>query len=574
MTEPAAAQPQDRIAEILSGPVARPGVSVFYRLGLLLVALVVVLLPLVYVALIGAAGWAVYGHATENTGILTGGSGRGIGRAAVGRLLLYLAPLVVGGILVLFMIKPLFARPAKRGRTISAGPDRQPLLSDLVRRLAAAAGAPAPRRIEFDCEVNASASFRRGVLSFFGRDLLLTIGLPLVEGLTLRQFVGVLAHELGHFAQGTGMRVSFIIRSVNFWFARVVYERDTWDEWLVKAATEIDIRIGIVFHLARFFVWLTRRVLWVLMMVGHAVSTFFLRQMEYDADQVEIQIAGSRTFEETARMLPVLTIARQKALNDLEEAWAERRLGDDLPRLVQEELKRLPEEPLKAWLKEHFAEGSGSMFDTHPPDLKRIEAARVEGVFDVEGPASALFCDFPGVSRAASLAFYPEALGAQVSEKNPVSTAAVLSKQDEQEADAKRLSRYFQGYRDPDLSPFLPEDAMAPPEDAAAALAELKQVLEAALAMLPEARTHARAKEQAGQRLATLAQADLLLRVNLKTNPGDFRLKAGATAEVTAERKRAAQQRDEVGTRRAEIKELMRRRLVLALGLRQTPAVA
>jgi Zn-dependent protease with chaperone function len=70
-----------------------------------------------------------------------------------------------------------------------------------------------------DLQVNASASFRRGFLSLFSRDLTLTIGLPLVAGLTVRQLGGVLAHEFGHFAQGAGMRLTFVVRSVNAWFA-------------------------------------------------------------------------------------------------------------------------------------------------------------------------------------------------------------------------------------------------------------------------------------------------------------------------------------------------------------------
>ena len=90
-------------------------------------------------------------------------------------------------------------------------------------------GAPTPSRIEVDCEVNASARLASGPLTP-SRDLVLTIGLPLVTGLDLKQFAGVLAHEFGHFSQGAGMRLSYLIRSINMWFARVVYERDEWDE--------------------------------------------------------------------------------------------------------------------------------------------------------------------------------------------------------------------------------------------------------------------------------------------------------------------------------------------------------
>jgi hypothetical protein len=52
-------------------------------------------------------------------------------------------------------------------------------------------------------------------LGVFKKDLVLTIGLPLVAGLSVREFGGVLAHEFGHFAQGGGMRLTALVRYVN-----------------------------------------------------------------------------------------------------------------------------------------------------------------------------------------------------------------------------------------------------------------------------------------------------------------------------------------------------------------------
>lgn len=51
-------------------------------------------------------------------------------------------------------------------------------------------------------------------------------------GLTVRQLAGVIAHEFGHFTQGTAMRLTYLVGQVNLWFARVVYQRDAWDLWL------------------------------------------------------------------------------------------------------------------------------------------------------------------------------------------------------------------------------------------------------------------------------------------------------------------------------------------------------
>ncbi|NIQ52510.1 MAG: peptidase M48, partial [Gammaproteobacteria bacterium] len=79
-------------------------------------------------------------------------------------------------------------------------------------------------------------------------------------------------------------RLTYVIRSINGWFAAVVYGRDQWDVRLEQASERTDLRLGIVLYAARGAVWLSRRVLWALMHAGHAISCFMLRQMEYDAD--------------------------------------------------------------------------------------------------------------------------------------------------------------------------------------------------------------------------------------------------------------------------------------------------
>src|SRR5258708_28474438 len=114
--------------------------------------------------------------------------------------------------------------------------------------------------------------------------------------MSLRQLSGVLAHEFGHFSQGAGMRLTYVIRSIGFWFVRVVYERDAWDEWLTEQAANSEGWYVMVVQFTRGCVWFTRRILWVLMWIGQFVSCFLLRQMEFDADRHEARFAGSETF--------------------------------------------------------------------------------------------------------------------------------------------------------------------------------------------------------------------------------------------------------------------------------------
>src|SRR5262249_972913 len=235
----------------------------------------------------------------------------------------------------------------------------------------------------------------------------LTVGLPLVAGLSVRQLAGVIAHELGHFTQGTGMRLSYVVRSVNAWLARVVYERDDWDESLVRGCEQGD-RLAIFLYLALFCVWLTRRVLWLLMVTGHALSCFMLRQMEYDADRYETRLAGTEAFVETARKILLLELATNSAYGLADESWNKAaKLPDDLSTLILAISDGIPPAEFRKIEKE-LAKGETGFFDTHPAHGERLASARREaapGVFHLEGPATQLFKDFPRTSRAVTLDF-------------------------------------------------------------------------------------------------------------------------------------------------------------------------
>jgi Zn-dependent protease with chaperone function len=318
-----------------------------------------------------------------------------------------------------------------------------------VDRLCDSVRAPRPREIHIDAQVNASASFRRGVLSFFGNDLVLTLGLPLVSGLTLRQFAGVLAHEFGHFAQGGGMRLTYVVRTISAWFARLVYERDAWDERLRAAAnSNIHAIVNFTAWLMIGGVWLSRRVLWLLMWIGHLVSCYMLRQMEFDADRYEARFAGSDCFESTVLRLHELNAANSAAMSDLSNAWRERRLPDDFPRLVLANVEYVNERPEQLQqMHERILAAKTGWADTHPSDGDRVESARREraaGVFLVEGPAERLFVDYGELCRAATLDYYREIID-DFRPESLVSTDRIYQEQLWKVRTAQAFRRYFQG---------------------------------------------------------------------------------------------------------------------------------
>jgi Zn-dependent protease with chaperone function len=363
-----------------------------------------VLLPLAYVGLIVAAAYGVGLYATRGTVILQGSS------VFLWRLVAYGGPLMAGIILVIFMIKPLFARHTRQTRPLELDLRHEPELRRLILAICAKVGAPIPSHVEVDCQVNASARLRRGLLSLGRDDLVLTIGLPLAGGLTARQFAGVLAHEFGHFAQGTGMAFSYLIRSINGWFARVVFERDDWDESLVSSAQEAGTRLAIVFWLSIAAVGLGRKVLHGLMLAGHAISCLQLRQMEFDADHYAAQVAGSAVFAQTADEIRQLGVASQIALGEINTHWGQQQQVNDIPGLVLRQRAAFSVE-MMAQINGKLGLEKARWFDTHPSDFARslhAKALNFPGLCKGEMPATALFGNFTELSRKATRHLYSQ----------------------------------------------------------------------------------------------------------------------------------------------------------------------
>lgn len=400
------------IASAFTGRVRPTPTSLFYQLGLCVVSLTMVVLPVLYLAMIALAAYGVCYWATHFAFLL---GGRGGYRFQLIKLVLYGAPLFAGIVVVFFMVKPLLARRAPSAKPLALNPENEPVLFDFIAKICATIGAPFPKRVDLACHMNASAGFNRGLVSFLGNDLVLTIGLPLVAATNTRQFAGVLAHEFGHFTQGFGMRLTYIIRSVNAWFARVVYERDAWDVALDEWCNESeDGRLMLVANIARLAVWISRLSLMLLMFIGHGIGCFMLRQMEYDADSYEIKLAGSQTFEDTMRRFHVLSDVTETAYKTMRVGWNNNRmLPDNFPAwLMRHDHELKPEK--RTQLEDSMGLEPTGFFHTHPSNGDRIRYARraaEPGVFTLEAPAQCLFENFDVVSRQVTALHYEDDLG-------------------------------------------------------------------------------------------------------------------------------------------------------------------
>lgn len=550
--------------------------TLLYRLWILIVAAVMVLLPVAYIAIIGLVAMAVIWHAVHNVSIFQHVRGANAVKIAA---VVYAAPLIAGGVVVALLIKPLFARPARGPRARVLDPGEEPLLYAFVDGVCASVGAPRPARIEVNCQVNASAHRAGGLLGVLGGKLVLTIGLPFAAGVSLKQFAGVLAHEFGHFSQGAGMRLSALIRRINYWFARVVYERDEWDASLERWSSNGEWLVMLVVAVAKLAVWLTRRVLWVLMMFGHTVSGFLSRQMEFDADRYEARMVGGACFAETMWRFREMSLAESGAHADLSSSWREHRLPDNFPKLVMANIPQVPQEVL-AQFRHQMETAAGGLFDTHPCDKDRIARARREapgdGIFHLEGPATDVFRDFDALAKAASFEMYRESLGPSLSREQLYDVSELVETQAAAQEGSQAAERFF--LKALDVVRRLPMPAAYPsaPADLSAtrrSLAEAREAQQSAREFYVT--TSQRFRELEG-RLENAELALALLKADVKIQASDFGLKAATEASAESARNQAAAdlQRLEESEPADPFARAATGRLAAALGLLETDEIA
>ena len=358
--------------------------------------------------------------------------------------LLYVSPILMGALITLFLIKPLFARqiPPPPSRPINH--EEHPRLFQFIGAICREVGSQPPSRVEIDCAINASVRFREGWASLNDGDLTLTIGLPLVAGLPATHLGGVIAHEFGHFRQDAGLRLTFVVRSLSAWLWRVVHERDLLDEYLNASSEEASAIVALPLYLARFGIDLSRRFLRLLLLAGHAACCRLLRQMEFDADQHAIRVAGSTAFCETSSRIRLLNAAWGGSQQLLARAWRERRLPDDLPAYIRHLADSLPESTRKA-VEETAAAARTGTFDTHPSDSEReaaASAANLPGKIDLDEPASELFTDFPALCREISREHYTGILGFEP-EASRMETTESASAAIENELAGQRVATFY-----------------------------------------------------------------------------------------------------------------------------------
>lgn len=444
MVMPAAATEQSAtglMRAMAPGSVPRPRRRPLYTFLLWWVALLSCLLPVLYVGMVAGLAWLGYAYYAH-------WAPRGFNGVT---MVAWTVPGFVLGVLILFLLKPLFAPRAKVPEPVAL-PEAESAFGEAVRALCQAVGVAPPRRIFLTHAVNAWVQFSPGPAGLVGGARTLTIGLPLVAGMSARQLVGVLAHEFGHFAQRGGMRAAHVIHRVNRWLESRAYHHDAWDDRLQRWSEDDGDGDGggllpLMCLATQACLRATRLFLHGLFQVSFRMSRRLSQEMEFDADRYMVAVAGSDSFAATALRLRALSQAMHEVEQINAKAWNAGQLVADLPAATTLRMAQWRAEQWQAVERTLENDDETRYWDSHPADQARIANAIAQpaaGLFVDERPAAALFADFPALCRQVTEHYY-RAMDLEFGARNLVEPAQLLGMGQLPDGLAQAWQRYANG---------------------------------------------------------------------------------------------------------------------------------
>ncbi|WP_299710118.1 M48 family metallopeptidase [uncultured Tenacibaculum sp.] len=256
-----------------------------------------------------------------------------------------------------------------------------------VNQICNETGAPKPKNIYVDPDVNAYVSYSNIWLSLFlpiKKEL--TIGLGLVDSLNLTEFKAVITHEFGHFAQ-RAMKIGSYINSANTIIHDMIFSRDKWDDLLDQWRAS-DIRLSAAAWIITPVIWIIRQVLSLFYQFLNIMYSSLSREMEFNADKVAVSTTGSEAivsalwkldngFENWNNTINHAYLAAKKKVysNNL---YTHNQIA--LERNEDSQNQKLNELPLdKDGVKQYFSSSENSkvsMYASHPPNNLREDNAK------------------------------------------------------------------------------------------------------------------------------------------------------------------------------------------------------
>lgn len=258
------------------------GISSKYSLKVSLAILAILLFFVLFFSLVASACYLVYFSIIYPLEIINKFT-----------ILLKLGSIAGSAMVVVFLMKFVIKlRNHQPENRIEVSQESEPDLWNFIHQICFETGAPKPKRIYLDPDVNAYVRYTNNLLSLImpvKKEL--TIGMSLIEAINVSEFKAIMSHEFGHFAQ-TSMRVGSYVGTANTIIHDLIYNRDKWDTTIQRWAKQ-DFRIAFVAWILIAIIFGIRKVLTVFYFLLNLLHSSLSREMEFNADKFAVSTTGS-----------------------------------------------------------------------------------------------------------------------------------------------------------------------------------------------------------------------------------------------------------------------------------------
>lgn len=190
----------------------------------------------------------------------------------------------------------------------------EPELFKMIDEIVKEAETNFPKKVYLSSDVNASVFYDSSFWSmFFPIQKNLTIGVGLINTTTKQELKAILSHEFGHFSQRS-MKVGSYVYNVNQIIFNLVNDDESYRNSIEKFASFS----GYFSIFASLAIFITSKIQWILAKMYSYVNIRHMalsREMEFHADEVAANIAGSISLEESLLRLELANNSYNNVLN-------------------------------------------------------------------------------------------------------------------------------------------------------------------------------------------------------------------------------------------------------------------
>ena len=525
------------------------------RLRVIVGGLLVLLVPMLYLAFLGGTAWMLVTTTLQTFERWALEPGWGVKNIGI------CAGLVLGGGTWIWFFKPFWMKGEKPISKLEMHPGAQPEWMETVLIAVKQTKAPKPVEVCLDSECGVRLEPLGGVIGGLRGRHRLTVGASWVGVCSEGQLTTELMASLGLSPAGVSGRCYWLMEGVMRWLSRAASGEH-------QAKVDLGPNMGYkglakrkkswwqrpaVMKLAKGYEWLTRRPIWMMLILGRVMTRPALNGIELACDKAGVKMLGGEGFAALLLTKERLRLASLAVKGKLEEGMKS---------------DRMPDNVVLQTIKEMALVGEVSEIEDVETEKRRVWALKKggEAMLNEGGAASALVRRFQEICRQLTQTHYQQDLGLSLNLIRLVAVGEGTQRKVDEVALAD-IQRYFEGLAHP-LRPMcgLVEEGHSTPTEE-----EMREQLVVSRRMMVERGEQARIVQKewtmAWQRCRDLEMAHAFALAGMPMDPMQYGLRTHEAAVYREEIDRQMITMEHSDDSLRAIEADMERRLAAALGL-------